>query len=104
MATLRPFDVIFCRNVLIYFDLEAKQQVVESFNRVLRPGGEVFIIDFPRDSLAQRLWNEDYFRAPEVEALGDVDWFYDQRGTLIRPELVNEVGEDADDTDEGPEE
>jgi hypothetical protein len=42
--------------------------------------------------------------APEVEALGDVDWFYDQRGTLIRPELVNEVGEDADDTDEGPEE
>ena len=43
-------------------------------------------------------------RSPEVEALGDVDWFYDQRGTLIRPELVNEVGEDADDTDEGPEE
>ena len=32
--------------------------------------------------------------APEVQALGDLDWFYDQRGTLVRPELVNEVGED----------
>lgn len=28
--------------------------------RVLRPGGEILIVDFPRDSLAQRLWNEDY--------------------------------------------
>lgn len=30
--------------------------------------------------------------APEVLALGDLDWFYDQRGTLIRPELVKDVG------------
>jgi hypothetical protein len=31
--------------------------------------------------------------APEVEALGDLDWFYDPHGNLIRPELVNRVGE-----------
>ncbi len=29
--------------------------------RVLRLGGEVLIVDFPRCSLAQRLWNEDYY-------------------------------------------
>ena len=33
--------------------------------------------------------------APEVQALGDLDWFYDQRGSLIRPELVKEVGGEA---------
>ncbi|MGI9265503.1 MAG: hypothetical protein ACR2QU_11290 [Gammaproteobacteria bacterium] len=31
----------------------------------------------------------------EFEALGEFDWFYDQRGQLIRPDLVNEVGESA---------
>ena len=34
--------------------------------RVLRPGGEILIVDFPRDSLAQRLWNEDYLHPGQV--------------------------------------
>lgn len=33
--------------------------------------------------------------APEVDALGDVDWFYDPHGELVRPELVDVVGEGA---------
>jgi len=33
--------------------------------------------------------------APELTVLGDLDWFYDSHGTLIRPELVNDVGEGA---------
>ena len=37
--------------------------------RVLRPGGEVLMVDFPRGSLAQRLWNEDYYRPGEVKRL-----------------------------------
>ena len=32
---------------------------------------------------------------PEFDVLGELDWFYDQRGELIRPDLVSEVGEHA---------
>jgi len=39
----RKFDVIFCRNVLIYFDRETSHQVVANLGRVLRPGGFLFL-------------------------------------------------------------
>jgi len=38
-----PFDAIFCRNVLIYFDKPTQKRVVESFARALRPGGYFFL-------------------------------------------------------------
>ena len=38
-----PFDVIFCRNVLIYFDAEAKQPIVERFVGLLHPGGTLYL-------------------------------------------------------------
>ncbi len=38
-ALLPTMDVIFCRNVLIYFDLETRKRVVEAFFERLRPGG-----------------------------------------------------------------
>ncbi len=39
MRMLGTFDLIFCRNVIIYFDQAAKKKVVESFYHVLRDGG-----------------------------------------------------------------
>ena len=33
------FDIIFCRNVMIYFDLDTKRQVVQRLLPLLRPGG-----------------------------------------------------------------
>jgi chemotaxis protein methyltransferase CheR len=37
------FDVIFLRNVMIYFDLDMKRRVAEALHRQLRPGGWLFI-------------------------------------------------------------
>ena len=38
-----PFDLIFCRNVLIYFDHPSKSSVVERLLRHLAPGGCLFM-------------------------------------------------------------
>jgi len=38
-----PLDVIFCRNVMIYFDKAAQAQLVERFWNLLAPGGTLFV-------------------------------------------------------------
>jgi chemotaxis protein methyltransferase CheR len=37
------FDVIFCRNVVIYFDTDAKRELFDRFANILTPGGFLFI-------------------------------------------------------------
>ena len=39
----RPFDVIFCRNVMIYFDQPTKERLVARLAAQLRPGGFLYI-------------------------------------------------------------
>ena len=41
--SLGLFDVIFLRNVLIYFDKETKQEILQRILPVLKPGGHFFI-------------------------------------------------------------
>lgn len=38
-----PFDVVFCRNVMIYFDAATQRKVLERIHRVLKPGGMLFV-------------------------------------------------------------
>jgi chemotaxis protein methyltransferase CheR len=40
---LGPFDLIFCRNVLIYFDADTKKDVLERLSRVMSSDGYLFL-------------------------------------------------------------
>jgi len=43
MAQAPAFDVIFCRNMLIYFDLPRQKQAIAVLARLLAPGGTLFV-------------------------------------------------------------
>lgn len=43
MTFLKGIDIIFCCNVLIYFDLASKRKVVQHFYSNLLPGGYLFL-------------------------------------------------------------
>lgn len=38
-----PFDAVFCRNVMIYFDAATQRRVLERIHRVMKPGGLLFV-------------------------------------------------------------
>src|SRR5690606_29959074 len=38
-----PFDIVFCRNVMIYFDAPTQRRVLERIHRVMKPGGTLFV-------------------------------------------------------------
>ena len=37
------FDIVFCRNVMIYFDSPTQRKVLEGIHRSLRPGGLLYV-------------------------------------------------------------
>ena len=42
-ALLGRFDVVFCRNVLIYFSAEVKKDILRRIHATLKPGGYLFL-------------------------------------------------------------
>lgn len=38
-----PFDVVFCRNVMIYFDVPGRSKFISEAVRLVRPGGYLFV-------------------------------------------------------------
>jgi chemotaxis protein methyltransferase CheR len=43
LALLGTMDVILCRNVIIYFDIDGKRRVIRTFFEKLRPGGHLLL-------------------------------------------------------------
>jgi chemotaxis protein methyltransferase CheR len=38
-----PFDLVFCRNVMIYFDATTQRRVLSRMHAVMRPGGLLYV-------------------------------------------------------------
>jgi len=49
---LRGFDLVVCRNVLIYFQKQLQEQVIGKFHQALRAGGHLWL------GLTETLWGE----------------------------------------------
>jgi len=47
-------------------EMKNSQAILQEAHRVLRPGGKVLVVEFPRNSLAQKLWNENYYTIKEL--------------------------------------
>ena len=70
MALLGSLDVILCRNVIIYFDVETKRRVVRTFQEKLRPGGYLLLghseslINLSTDFELRHLRHDMVYRKP----------------------------------------
>jgi len=38
-----PFDIVFCRNVMIYFDAPTQRRVLERIHAVMKPHGQLYV-------------------------------------------------------------
>ena len=38
-----PFDIVFCRNVMIYFDNPTQRRVLEKMHAAMKPGGTLYV-------------------------------------------------------------
>jgi len=78
LALLGRMDVIFCRNVIIYFDATAKKKVIESFHSSLRPGGYLLLghseslMNLTTAFALKHLKNDMVYQKPVIPAVGGV--------------------------------
>ena len=64
-------------------EMKHPRRILQEASRTLRPGGEILIVEFPKGSLAQQLWNEDYYSPEELTSMLDCARFREMRARLI---------------------
>jgi len=69
-------------------EMKNSQAILQEAHRVLRPGGEIVVIEFPRNSLAQKLWNENYYTSRELTSSLRKAGFKDIRAERIEHKQI----------------
>lgn len=70
LRVLGAFDIVFCRNVMIYFDQDSKQRLVDLLYRRIRPGGYLFLghaeslIQLDTQFIAEQFIRDIIYRKP----------------------------------------
>jgi len=62
-----------------FHEMNDPQADLRQAYRVLRTAGKILVVDFPQGSLAQELWNEDYYSSEELRSLLGRSGFKDIR-------------------------
>jgi chemotaxis protein methyltransferase CheR len=77
MAAIGPFDLVFCRNVLIYFDMETKRNILARIRRSLMPGGYLLLggsettLNLDDRFGRRQLGSAMFYEAPRKETYGE---------------------------------
>ncbi len=69
-------------------EMRNSQAILQEAHRVLRPGGKVLVVEFPRNSLAQKLWNENYYTSKELTGFLHKAGFKDIRAKRIEHKQI----------------
>jgi len=84
------FDAVV--SVWALHEMDEPAAVLEEAHRLLEPGGRIVVVDFPRGSLAQTLWGEDYYAPAEIAAMLRGAGLCEVRANLIESGQVAWVG------------
>ena len=70
-------------SVYAFHEMNNALKVLKEAHRVLQRGGRLLIVDFPKASLAQRLWNENYYTRSQVASMLRQAGFIDVKSRAI---------------------
>jgi len=89
LAFLKDASVDAVVSTLAFHEMSHPQAILAEAHRVLRPGGELLIVDFPRGSIAQELWNEDYYTPQKLTRMvADSDFAEVQAKSIERGQIM----------------
>ncbi len=69
-------------------EMSNPQVVLQQAHRVLKPTGKILVVEFPRNSLAQRLWNENYYSKQELITYLRKTGFKNIQATLLENKQI----------------